>query len=131
MLNGLADTADNMCDLEDEKCLRDNPDARWYLDDISGEALDPALARKARQEELDAFEERQVYKVVPRTSMPRRSSVVGVRWVEVNTGTKMKPKVRSRLVCQEFNRGTHPDELYAPTPPVMATRWLIMIRCNR
>ena len=51
--------------------------------------------------------------------------VIGVRWVETNKGTADQPKVRSRLVAQEFARGKTPEEMYAPTPSLMATRWLV------
>ena len=77
-------------------------------------------------EVVEVFKQRQVYTVVPRSSMRNGGKLVGVRWVEVNKGTDSSPKVRSRLVCQEFNaNGDHPDELFAPTPPLAATRWLI------
>ena len=36
-----------------------------YMDDIKGLELQPELARKARQEELEVFMERGVYEVVP------------------------------------------------------------------
>ena len=125
-LNGCMVQTEDMCDPEDTEYLKTMGDNGWYVDDISGKELNPTLARKARQEELDVFEERQVYTVVPRSSLRPGSKIIGVRWVEVNKGTTEKPRVRSRLVCQEFNsKGNHPDELFAPTPPVMATRWLI------
>ena len=58
--------------------------------------------------------------------MPPGKRVIGVRWVETNKGTPQVPKVRSRLVCQEFAIGGDPDgELFAPTPPLGATRLLL------
>ena len=50
---------------------------------------------------------------------------IGVRWVDVNKGTKEVPKVRSRLVGQEFAHGERRDDLYAPTPPLAAARFLL------
>ena len=47
---------------------------------------------------------------------------MGVRWVDVarNGG------VRSRLVCQDFNNEKkHSDEMFAPTPPLLASRWCV------
>ena len=48
--------------------------------------------------------------------------VIGVRWVDVakNGG------VRSRLVCQDFNTDKkHGDEMFAPTRPLVASRWCV------
>ena len=38
-----------------------------------------------------------------------------MRWVDVNKGTEEVPKVRSRLVGQEFTHGPRRDDLCAPT----------------
>ena len=98
-----------------------------YVDDVKGGTLDPRLARAARQEELEVFRQRNVYKVVPRSSVPRGAKIVGVRWVETDKGTGGVPKVRSRLVCQEFAYGKDDPTgaLFAPTPPLAATRLLL------
>ena len=45
--------------------------------------------------------------------------------METNKGTAEQPKVRSRLVAQEFARGKTPEDMYAPTPSLIATRWLV------
>ena len=45
--------------------------------------------------------------------------------MDVNKGTKEVPKVRSRLVGQEFAHGERRDDLYAPTPPLAAARLLL------
>ena len=97
-----------------------------YIDDLKGDVLDPGLARKARAEELEVFQERQVYDTVERSRVPRGAKVVGVRWVETNKGTASAPKVLSRLVCQEFNFGGDTSgDMFAPTPPLGATRFLL------
>ena len=74
------------------------------IDDVSGEPQDPSLIRKARQEETRGFGERQVYHHVLRSvaQAEPEGKFIGVRWVDVNKGTKEVPKVRSRLVGQEF-----------------------------
>ena len=100
-------------------------DSGQYWDDLKGELLDPKLARKARQEEMEVFRMRDVYEIVPRSKVPRGKRVIGVRWVETNEGTADQPKVHSRLVAQEFARGKTPEEMYAPTSSLMATRWLV------
>ena len=47
--------------------------------------------------------------------------VIGVRWVDTLKGGK----ARCRLVCQDLNNDNHrTDEMSAPTPPLVATRWL-------
>ena len=98
-----------------------------YVDDVKGGELDLKLAQAARKDELQVFAERKVYQVVSRSSMRPGSKIVGVRWVETNKGTPEKPKVRSRLVCQEFAFGKDDPtgSLFAPTPPLAATRLLL------
>ena len=97
-----------------------------YVDDLKGDELDPQLAMAARRDELEEFRRRKVYSVVPRSAMRPGAKIVGVRWVETDKGTQGCPKVRCRLVAQEFTTEADPDgELFAPTPPLAATRWLI------
>ena len=45
--------------------------------------------------------------------------------MEVDKGVPGKPKVRSRFVCHEFARGHTLDDMFAPTLPLFATRWLL------
>ena len=84
------------------------------MDDMKGIELSPELARRARREELEVFMERGVYEVVPRSDMKKGSKLIGIRWVETDKGTPGKPKVRSRLVCQEFAKGSTPEEMFDP-----------------
>ena len=46
---------------------------------------------------------------------------VGTRWVFVKKGDK----VRCRLVAQEFAGNDKREDLYAGTPPLAATRYLL------
>ena len=102
------------------------------MDDLKGDELPPALAQAARAEEMQVFPERRVYDLVERSRLPAGTRIVGTRWVETNKGTAEKPKVRSRLVCQEFNLTGDPSgELFAPTPPLGATRYLISALASR
>ena len=113
----------DLCDPDECKNV---DDLGYYKDDLKGEVLDPRLARKARQEEIQVFRDRKVYDVVPRSSMPPGKRCIGVRWVETNKGSETEPKVRSRLVCQEFAFGGDPGgDLFAPTPPLGATHLLL------
>ena len=102
------------------------------LDDLMGDHLDPALVKIARAEEIQVFKEWKVYEPVPRSSMPPGKRVIGVRWVKTNKGTPQVPKVRSRLVCQEFAICEDPEgDLFAPTPPLGATRLLLSNLASR
>ena len=47
--------------------------------------------------------------------------IVGTRWVFVKKGDK----VRCRLVAQEFAGKDKREDLYAGTPPLSATRYLL------
>ena len=102
-----------------------------FWDDIRNVELPPELARKARREELQVLNERDVWEVFPRSSMKKGSKLVGIRWVETDKGTPAAPKVRSRFVCREFARGQTPDDMFALTPPLVATRWLLSELASR
>ena len=114
----------DMCDAEEEKQL---VESMVGVDDVSGEPIDPSLIVKARQEEMRGFTERGVYHHVPRrvAEADPEGKFIGVRWVDVNKGTKEVPEVRSRLVGQEFAHGQERADLYAPTPPLAAARHLL------
>ena len=102
------------------------------IDDESCEPPDPSLI-KARQEKMRGLEERQVYHHVLRSvaQADREGKFIGVRWVDVNKGTKEVPKEKSRLFGQEFAHGDRWDDLYAPTPPQAAARFLLSTYASR
>ena len=81
------------------------------------------LVREARRGELKGFEERKVYSVRPRYEATQKGAkIVGVRWLDTRKGSG----VRSRLVCTDFNRDkVHTDDMFAHTPPIVASRWLV------
>jgi len=94
-----------------------------YIDDNTGEVLDKKLVGKARAEELKGFEKMKVYKYVERSvaMQDKNGKLVKVRWVDV-----MKTDgVRSRLVAQEFASGEVREDLFAGTPPLAATRYIV------
>ena len=97
-------------------------DSGWCVDDVRGGELPMELVREGRREEMQGFAQRRVYDVRPRWEATSRGlKVVGVRWVDTLKGGK----ARCRLVCQDFNNDKNKtDEMFAPTPPLMATRWL-------
>ena len=56
--------------------------------------------------------------------------MIGVRWVDC----RKSAKVRSRLVCMDFNRNKgkrSDDEMFAPTPPLLASRWLVSLMASQ
>ena len=82
---------------------------------------------------MRGFTERGVYHHVPRrvAEADPEGKFIGVRWVDVNKGTKEVPEVRSRLVGQEFAHGQERADLYAPTPPLAAARHLLSSCASR
>jgi len=48
-----------------------------YIDDISGESLNPAQVKAARKEELKTFKEMEVYEYVKRSDVTSQATVVG------------------------------------------------------
>jgi len=114
----------DMCDPEEEREFRESMQA---VDDVTGEKLDPVLVRKARMEEMLGFKEFDVYEYVRREEArnDKEGIMIGVRWVDVDKGTPGEPQVRSRLVGQEYAAGKVRDDLFAATPPLMASRMLV------
>ena len=51
--------------------------------------------------------------------------VVGTRMVLVNKGTPEEPRVKARLVAQEFQTSEMKDELFAGTPGLSAIRFIL------
>ena len=120
----------DMCDPVEEKRIAESV---LDTDDVSGETLDPSLMRKAQQEEMRGFGERQLYHHVLRSvaQADPEGKFIGVRWVDVNKGSKEFPKVRSRLVGQEFAHGERRTDLYPPTPSLAAARFLLSTCANQ
>ena len=110
---------------QDDLCEPEPAVEGVYWDDLKSQPLDPTLAKRARMEEIEVFKQRGVYDLIPRSQLPAGKRIIGTRWVETDKGIGAEVKVRSRLVAQEFARGKTPDEFYAPTPPLLAMRWLL------
>ena len=109
----------DMCD-PDEICFQG-------LDHITEDYINPELIQQARQEEMHGFRDMEVHEYVSREEAlsDPTGTVVGVRWVDHNKGTPLRPEVRSRLVAQEFASKDRRDDLFAATPPLAATRLLL------
>ena len=63
---------------------------------------------------------RRVSEALRRTGRPP----ITVRWVEVNKGDDLNPKIRSRLVAREI-RLPGEDAIFAPTPPLESLRMVL------
>ena len=97
-----------------------------YVDDLTGQPLPPDLCRKARQTELDYFRDKEVW-VLRQISEARRRTgkpPISVRWVEVNKGNDLCPKIRSRPVAREI-RLKGQEAIFAPTPPLESLRMVL------
>ena len=94
-----------------------------YIDDNTGNILDPQLVKAARLKEMVTFAEMGVYEYVPRSVAvsDKSGKLVGVRWVDIDKGSE----VRCRLVAQEFASKEDRDDLFAGTPPLMASRLVL------
>jgi len=92
-----------------------------FVDDSSGQLLDPDLVAKARQEELDWLRKEKVYERVPASEC--QGKPLPLKWVDVNKGDHTAPKIRSRLVAKEIKRAKPLAEqlgadTFAATPPL-------------
>ena len=99
-----------------------------FVDDLTGQKLDPASCRAARKKEMDYVKEKaygskdQVKECWERTSGPP----VSVRWVETNKGDDVNPNIRSRLVARQI-RPPGQEAVFAPTPPLEALRTVLSL----
>jgi len=110
--------------------LHESQDSGWrYIDDNTGETLNKEKVRQARGEELKTFEEMGVYVYVKRevARADKSGKIVGVRWVDILKDSG----VRSRLVAQEFAHQGDRDDIFAGTPPLAATKFLISDMASR
>ena len=96
-----------------------------YIDEYTGEVLDPALARAAIMEELNYFNEK-VWHVEDSNDMAKVQGHVCVRsrWVCCNKGDAQNPDIRCRLVACEINKDGKQDSFFASTPPLEAKKLL-------
>ena len=97
-----------------------------YIDEYTGQVLDPELAKGAIIEELDYFNSR-VWEISTMEEMRAVPGHIHVRsrWVCCNKGDDSMPDVRCRLVACEINKGgDRPDHFFASTPPLEAKKLL-------
>ena len=79
---------------------------KQYLDEYTGEVLEPKLIAAAIVDELDYFN-RIVWEIEDKATMAQVPDHIFVRsrWVTSNKSDKANPDCRARLVCCEINRG--------------------------
>ncbi len=99
------------------------------VDSTTGEILDPAKVKAGCDEELGFMSHMHVWDKVTREQAQSDpdGKIVGTRWVFVKKGDK----VRCRLVAQEFAGSDKREDLYAGTPPLSATRYLLSDSVSR
>ena len=95
-----------------------------YVDDVTGLELQGDVVRAGRLEERKGFEEKGVYERRLRSDMRAQGiKIIWTRWID-----RLKHgAVRSRLCAQDFSfgKGGTDAELYSPTPPLAAARYLV------
>ena len=99
------------------------------MDSTTGEILDPAKVQAGCDEEIGFMSLMHVWDRVTREQARNdpEGKIVGTRWVFVKKGDK----VRCRLVAQEFAGSDEGQDLYAGTPPLSATRYLLSDSVSR
>ena len=103
-------------------------DEEKFVDDLTGQPLDPSLCRAARKKEMDYVREKGLWakRAVKECWDKTRGPPVSVRWVETNKGDDVNPNIRSRLVARQI-RGPGQDAVFAPTPPLEALRTVLSL----
>ena len=99
-----------------------------YKDDLTGTPLDTKLVRAAIQKELQYFEDKHVWELVP-TENARKTTgkpPITVRWVHTNKGDDLVPNMRARLVAREIKHNGD-EAIFAPTPPLETLRTVLSL----
>ena len=111
----------DMCDASDNANFFVN-----YVDCRTGLALDPKMVQQARAEDMNMFAEMGVYEHVSEQEFQAdpHAKLIGTTWVDCDKGTPGREEYRSRLCAQEFAKGEQRDDLFAGTPPLLATKLL-------
>jgi len=128
---------EEMCE-EDPSTWEELANERWTeatwpaeetRDSTSGELLDPKKVHEGCQEELGFMSQMGVWDKVTREKARNdpEGKIVGTRWVFVKKGEK----VRCRLVALDVAGIDKREDLYAGTPPLSATRYLLSDSVSR
>ena len=88
--------------------------------------VSPALVARAKRDELLQLADMKTLDVVHRNDVDFANHVViGTRWVVVNKGNALQPRVKARLVAKEFRTKHGCDELFSGTPGLSGVRYVI------
>ena len=105
-----------------------------FIDDLSGQPLDPKLVTAARAEEIRGAVKHHVYTKVPISECWNETGnpPIGTKWVDINKGDANTPDIRCRWVGREFKGSdANRDDLYAATPPLEAKKALIVLAASQ
>ena len=104
-----------------------------YIDEYTGEVLTPSLIRAAIVEELNYFNDNQIWQLEDLSKVKANAEAVHVRtrWVLCNKGDASNPDMRARLVACEVNKTGKEDAFYASTPPGEAKKALFSMYASR
>jgi len=121
-----------VCEDVEEKEFQANLERRgdYFIDDVSGNVLNPKLVRQARADERAGVYHHKIFDKVPISECVKNTGKqpIGTRWVDINKGDTSNPDHRSRWVGREFKgRDNNRDDLFAATPPLEAKKSLIAL----
>ena len=128
---------EDMCE-EDPSTWEDLANQKWEestnrpgetRDSTTGEILDPAKVVEGCEEEMGVMYQMRVWDRVTREEARKdvEGEIGGTRLVFV----KKNDKVRCRFVAQDFAGDDKREDLYAGTPPLSATRYLLSDSVSR
>ena len=103
MVNAVVDN--NVEDEHEAWFQADEMTDAWESEQLN--QIDPALITAAKKKDLEQIHAGGTFEVCRREDLPEGTKVIGSRWVLVDKGPPGEPKVKARLVGQEF--ATHKD----------------------
>ena len=109
-------------------------DGGYFVDDISGQVLNPTLVSEARADGKKGVYNHNIFDKVPISECFEKTgkAPISTRWVDTNKGDEENPDIRSRWVGREFKgRDTSHEDLFAATPPLEAKKSLIALAASQ
>ena len=101
ILNLMRDpNTDDMQDVLDHSFWQDLHADEWESDQMDN--VNVELVTAAKQAELRQLAQRSTMEIVDRSSLDKSVPIVGTKWVCTNKGSAEEPRIKARLVCQEF-----------------------------
>ena len=100
----------------------------WEAEQIG--SVPQSMVTEAKRAELAQLHERNTMTIIDKKNVGPETKVIGSRWVVVNKGTTADPKVKARLVCQEFAR-TRTLEHFSGAPGLAAVKIILAELASR